>query len=218
MRLLISFFSFIASFLVLFKIHLDARWIGWVSTFKRSRGDFYQGPCTFVQLWQKLNYKHLIWNRLNLEVWKVHCSFFTEILLFVLSLCSTVHLTPGPPPGAASPYWTTCRASLPGEFFSQSTETVVKWTVCHFGRASIRLHKKDRVLQLCLPPPPLPHWHSPPVPASSPFCGGTFAVSGHHSQPHCPFISQNPHGGAAMNQFGVFVLKHPRVTQINWAL
>lgn len=103
---------------------------------------------------------------------------------------------------------------------SVKAETVVKWTVCHFGRASIRLRKKDRVLQLYLPPPPsLIDIHRPPLhPRPSVVDGGTFAVSGHYSQPRCPFISQSPHGGAAMNQFGVFMLKHPRVTQINWAL
>lgn len=48
--------------------------------------------------------------------------------------------------------------------------------------------------------------------------GDTFAVSGHCAQPRCPFISLDPHGGAGMNQFGAFVLKHPRVTEINLAL
>lgn len=98
--------------------------------------------------------------------------FYRDPVICFISLLNRPFNTRRPPPsGAASPYWTTCRASLPGEFFSPSTETVVKWTVCHFGRASIRLHKKDRVLQLCLPPPrppSLPHWHSPPIPASLP--------------------------------------------------
>lgn len=87
-----------------------------------------------------------------------------------------------------------CRASPPGEAFSQSAEKLAKWAVAHFWRLSLRLHKKVAEF------PPvfitvLIDIHRPSLhPGPSVEGGDTFAVGGHYAQPRYPFISQDPPG------------------------
>lgn len=132
-----AFFPFIAPFLVLLFKTLFPCKINWLSLniWQPLRDFIWACAVLFRQRGKLSRYKHFIWNLLNLEVWKGHCSFLR-------GRSSVISLIPPPTrPFSTRASWVgwchlpACPVSPPGEFFTQSTGKFCElWTVYNFWR------------------------------------------------------------------------------------